>query len=344
MLLSPRHRPGPAASHTVPAVRHITGRSVINTHPPPWRVATTQGRCHTGPVFGGPRTTQGPLAASTAQADHRTQTDHTDTRSTRAKRHDFPRLGAARATNVLTLHCASRSPHSDGPPTHAARAPNGTTSLGWAQPRANTLHCASRPPHSDGPPTHAARAPKGTTSPGWAQPRATIVSLHCASRSPHADGPTDSRNTRARSSGDITLAAAPVTSPRFSAAAMPTPRATARAHVDLPCRRLRYRPRCRRASTMLVLSRTRYRLAPGAERARSLRALPTPSRITSLLASTTPLHRATARDRANLPRRRRRCRSRYRRASPMLALSRARRRLPPRAERARLLRASLPPQ
>ena len=42
-------------------------------------------------------------------------------------------------------------------------------------------------------PTHAARAPKGTTSPGWAQPvHPWVPALHCASRSPHSDGPTDS--------------------------------------------------------------------------------------------------------------------------------------------------------
>ena len=109
----------------------------------------------------------------------------------------------------------------------------------------------------------------------------------------------------------------------------------------LPCRRRRCRPRGRSASMMLAISRARRRPEPRAERARLLRAsLPHPVDITSLLASTTPRHRATARDRADLPRRRRRCRSRCRRASPMLALSRARRRLTPRAARAYRLRAA----
>ena len=105
----------------------------------------------------------------------------------------------------------------------------------------------------------------------------------------HLAGSAPARAARRTSAPSARLAAAPVTSPRCSAAAMLTPRATARDRVGLPCRRRRCHLRCRCASAMLVLSRSRYRLAPRAARARSLRALPTPSRITSLLASTTPL-------------------------------------------------------
>ena len=107
----------------------------------------------------------------------------------------------------------------------------------------------------------------------------------------HLASSAPARAARRASAPPARLAAAPVTSPRCSAAAMLAPRATARDRVGLPCRRRCCRPRCRRASTVLVLSRTRYRLAPRAERARSLRALPTPSLITSLLASTiSPRH------------------------------------------------------
>ena len=74
----------------------------------------------------------------------------------------------------------------------------------------------------------------------------------------------------------------PVTSTRCSASAMRTHRATARYHVDFPCRRRRCRPRRCCASTLLAPLPARRRFPPLAEPARRLRASATP--VTSLAA------------------------------------------------------------
>ena len=121
------------------------------------------------------------------------------------------------------------------------------------------------------------------------------------------------------------------------ASAMRTPRATARDHVDLSCRRRRCRPRRCCASTLLAPLPARCRLTPRAERAHLLRSLVTI--VTSPRALCDTHHCAAAQEPVDLPRRRRCCRLRRRGASMLLALLRSRRRPLPRAERARLLRA-----
>jgi hypothetical protein len=118
---------------------------------------------------------------------------------------------------------------------------------------------------------------------------------------------------------------------------MRTPRATARDHVDLSCRRRRCRPRRCCASTLLAPLPARCRLTPRAERAHLLRSLVTI--VTSPRALCDTHHCAAAQEPVDLPRRRRCCRLRRRGASMLLALLRSRRRPLPRAERARLLRA-----
>ena len=111
-------------------------------------------------------------------------------------------------------------------------------------------------------------------------------------------------------------------------------------HCPSPCRRpsarrplrrrRRCRPRRRGASTLLALSQVRRRPVARAERARLSRAPVTT--VTSPCVRCAARHRAAAPERADLPRRRRRCRPRRLGVSTLLALSRARRRLLPRAE------------
>ena len=114
------------------------------------------------------------------------------------------------------------------------------------------------------------------------------------------------------------------------ASAMRTPRATARDHVELSCRRRRCRPRRCCASTLLAPLPARCRLTPRAERAHLLRSLVTI--VTSPRALCDTHHCAAAQVPVDLPRRRRCCRLRRRGASMLLALSRARRRPVSRAE------------
>ena len=122
----------------------------------------------------------------------------------------------------------------------------------------------------------------------------------------------------------------PVTSPRCSASAMLTHRAAARGRVGLPCRNCRCRPRRLRSSVTLAISPARCPLTPRAERTPLSRLLATT--VTSPRALCGTHHRATAQEPVDLPRRRRCCCSRFRGASTLLALLRARRRPLPRAE------------
>ena len=121
--------------------------------------------------------------------------------------------------------------------------------------------------------------------------------------------------------------ATPVTSPRVLCAQHC---AASRKHADLPRRRRRCRPRRRGASALLALSQVRRRPVARAERARLSRAPVTT--VTSPCVRCAARHRAAAPERADLPRRRRRCRPRRLGVSTLLALSRARRRPLPRAE------------
>ena len=107
-------------------------------------------------------------------------------------------------------------------------------------------------------------------------------------------------------------------------------RAPARERVDLLRQRRRCRPRRRGASTLFVRLRARLRPVPLADWARPSRAPVTT--VTSPCVLSGAHHRASAQYRADLHRRRRRCRPRLRGASTLLALLRARRRPVPRAE------------
>ena len=113
--------------------------------------------------------------------------------------------------------------------------------------------------------------------------------------------------------------------------------ATAGERVDLLRQRRRCRPRRRGASTLLALLRARLRPVPRTDWARPSRAPVTT--VTSPCVLSDAHHRASAQDRADLHRRRRRCRPRLRGASTLLALLRARRRPVPRADWARPSRA-----
>ena len=114
-------------------------------------------------------------------------------------------------------------------------------------------------------------------------------------------------------------------------------RAASQERVDLLRRRRRCRLRRRDASMLLALLRVRRRPVPRADRARLSRAPVTTVTLPCLLCAAH--HRATARERADLLRQRRRCRPRRRGASTLLALLRVRRRPLPRAEKARIPRA-----
>ena len=129
-----------------------------------------------------------------------------------------------------------------------------------------------------------------------------------------------------------------MTSPRCSASAMRTHRATARDHADFPCRRRRCRPRRCCASTFLAPLPARRRLPPRAELARPVRAHATPVTSPRCSASAMLTHRAAARGRVGLPCRHCRCRPRRLRSSVTLAISPARCPLTPRAERTPLSR------
>ena len=120
-------------------------------------------------------------------------------------------------------------------------------------------------------------------------------------------------------------------------------RATARGRVGLPCRPRRRRPRCRSSATLLALFQASAP-AHAARRARApLARLCRPVTSPRCSASAMRTHRATARDHADFPCRRRRCRPRRCCASTFLAPLPARRRLPPRAELARPVRAHATP-
>ena len=115
------------------------------------------------------------------------------------------------------------------------------------------------------------------------------------------------------------------------------PCATVQARVDRPRRRL--------VAARAVVARLQVslRLAPRSERARCLRASATTVTSPPSRALCAVPHRATPQARVDRPRRRRLRRPRRRSALTIFPLSRARRRLTPRAERARRLRASANP-
>ena len=96
--------------------------------------------------------------------------------------------------------------------------------------------------------------------------------------------------------------------------------AASQERVDLLRRRRRCRLRRRDASMLLALLRVRRRPVPLADRARLSRAPVTT--VTSPCVLCAAHHRATARDRVDLLRQRRRCRPRRRGASTLLALLR----------------------
>ena len=115
------------------------------------------------------------------------------------------------------------------------------------------------------------------------------------------------------------------------------PCATVQARVDLPRRRL--------VVARAVVARLPFspRLAPRSERARCLRASATTVNSPPSRALCAVHHRATPQDRVDCPRRRRLRRPRRRNVLTIFPFSRTRRRLTPRAERARRLRASANP-
>ena len=122
-----------------------------------------------------------------------------------------------------------------------------------------------------------------------------------------------------------------------------------RAHLDAhPCANVQARvdpPRRRLVAARAVVARLpiSLRLAPRAERARCLRASATTVNSPPSRALCSVHHRATPQDRVDCPRRRRLRRPRRRNVLTMFPFSRTRRRLTPRAERARRLLASANP-
>jgi len=251
-----------------------------------------------------------PRCSASAMRTHRaTARDHVDLPCRR--RRCRPRRCCASA---LLAPFQTSAP---APAACRARAPLARLCRPVTSPRCSPLRCAHTAPQPEIMSTFPADVAAAARAVAARRLFLPLCQLGAGSRR----APSSRAACAPRSPRDITS---------LLASAMRTPRATARDHVGLSCRRRRCRPRRCCASTLLAPLPARCRLTPRAERAHLLRSLVTI--VTSPRALCDTHHCAAAQVPADLPRRRRCCRLRRRGASMLLALSRARRRPVPRAE------------